>query len=97
MCACCHLGFSSDSPIPKGCGADEALVKAAKRADKLIITEVSVFDLYEGPHVGEDKKSLAIQVTLQPQEKTFTDAEIEALAAKVVDAVTKATGGTLRG
>ncbi len=75
----------------------EKLVKAAKGADKALITEVSVFDVYEGPHVGEGKKSIAIAVTLQPTEKTLTDAEIEAVGKKVVDAVTKATGGTLRG
>jgi len=77
--------------------ASDALVKAAKAADKQFITDVAVFDLYEGPHVGEGKKSLALQVTLQPVEKTFTDVEIEALATKVVEAVTKATGATLRG
>ncbi|PKU22743.1 phenylalanine--tRNA ligase subunit beta [Telmatospirillum siberiense] len=75
----------------------EAVLRAAKGADKALISDVLLFDLYEGPHVGEDKKSLAIQVTLQPVEKTLTDAEIEAIAAKVVDAVGKATGGELRG
>ena len=58
---------------------------------------MTVFDLYEGPHVDADKKSLALQVTLQPTDKTFTDAEIEALAAKIVEAVSKSTGGVLRG
>ncbi len=77
--------------------AADAVVRAAKAADKALISDVSVFDLYEGPHVGEGKKSLAIQVTLQPVEKTLTDAEIEAVAAKVVDAVGRATGGVLRG
>jgi phenylalanyl-tRNA synthetase beta chain len=77
--------------------AADSLVKAAKGADKTFVTEVAVFDLYEGPHVGEGQKSLALQVTLQPQDKTFTDAELEALSAKVVEAVVKATGGSLRG
>lgn len=77
--------------------AADALSKAAKNADKQFVTDVAVFDLYEGPNVGEDKKSLALQVTLQPAEKTFTDAEIEALSAKIVEAVTKATGAALRG
>jgi len=75
----------------------EAVLRAAKGADKTLISDVLLFDLYEGPHAGEGKKSLAIQVTLQPVEKTPTDAEIEAVAAKVVDAVGKATGGVLRG
>ena len=50
-----------------------------------------------GPGVPQGKKSLAIEVTLQPREKTLTDAEIEAVAAKIVAAVQKATGGELRG
>ncbi|MDR3436965.1 phenylalanine--tRNA ligase subunit beta [Telmatospirillum sp.] len=74
----------------------EAVLRAAKGADKTLISDVLLFDLYEGPHVGDDKKSLAIQVTLQPTERTPTDAEIEAIANKVVAAVGKATGGVLR-
>jgi phenylalanyl-tRNA synthetase beta chain len=74
----------------------EALLRAAKGADKTLISDVVLFDLYEGPHVGEGKKSLAIQVTLQPVDRTPTDVEIEAVAARIVDAVGKATGGALR-
>ncbi len=75
----------------------DAVVKAARGADKALITDVGVFDLFAGAGVGDGKKSLAIQVTLQPVERTLTDAEIEAVAQKIVAAVTKATGGTLRG
>ncbi|MBI4967360.1 MAG: phenylalanine--tRNA ligase subunit beta [Rhodospirillales bacterium] len=75
----------------------EALVKAAKSADKNLIAKVEIFDLYEGKGVGEGKKSLALAVTLQPTDKTLTDAEIEAVSAKIVAAVTKATGAALRG
>jgi phenylalanyl-tRNA synthetase beta chain len=74
----------------------EKLVKAAKGADKALITEVRVFDVFAGSGVGEGKKSLALSVTLQPRDKTLTDAEIETVAAKVVSAVNKATGGELR-
>jgi phenylalanyl-tRNA synthetase beta chain len=56
-----------------------------------------VFDVFVGKGVPEGKKSLAIEITLQPREKTLTDAEIEAIAAKIVAAVRKATGGELRG
>ena len=56
-----------------------------------------MFDVFNGQGVPEGKKSLAIEVTLQPRDKTLTDAEIEAVAAKIVAAVTKATGGELRG
>ena len=75
----------------------DALVRAAKAADKVLITEVKVFDLYEGPGIEAGKKSIALAVTLQPTAKTLTDPEIEAVSAQVVAAVVKATGGTLRG
>jgi phenylalanyl-tRNA synthetase beta chain len=71
----------------------DKLVKAAKGADKALISDVTVFDIYK---LDGGKTSLAIDVTLQPREKTLTDAEIEAVSAKIVQAVTKATGGTLR-
>ena len=79
----------------------DKVVRAARGADKALITEVTVFDLFEGGKAveafGEGKKSLAIAVTLQPREKTLTDEEIDAVAAKVVAQVEKATGGVLRG
>jgi len=56
-----------------------------------------LFDRYAGERLPEGKVSLAIQLTLQPRERTLTDAEIEAVVAKVVAAITKATGATLRG
>jgi phenylalanyl-tRNA synthetase beta chain len=73
------------------------IVRAAQGADKKLITGVTVFDLYEGKGIDPDKKSVAIAVTLQPREKTLTDQEIDAVAAKIVAEVTKKTGGTLRG
>jgi len=76
--------------------AAQEVVKAAKGAERQLIERVDVFDVYEGKGVPEGKKSLAIAVTLQPKERTLTDAEIEAVAQKIVSAVAKATGGTLR-
>jgi len=73
------------------------LVNAAMGADKALIEDVRVFDEFIGGSLGEGKKSLAITVRLQPSEKTLKDADIEAVGAKVIDKVTKATGGTLRG
>jgi phenylalanyl-tRNA synthetase beta chain len=70
-------------------------VRAAASADKALIAEARVFDRYEGPGVPEGKVSLAVEVTLQPREKTLTDAEIEAVAAKVVQAAEK-LGARLR-
>ena len=73
------------------------VVRAAYSADRALISDVGVFDVFTGQGVPEGKKSLAIEVTLQPREKTLTDAEIEAVAEKVVAAVNRATGGALRG
>ncbi|MEG1451802.1 phenylalanine--tRNA ligase subunit beta [Brevundimonas sp.] len=71
------------------------LVKAVSGADKALITEVRVFDVYRGKGVPEGQKSIAIEVEIQPREATLTDVEIEALMAKVVAAATKA-GAVLR-
>ena len=72
------------------------IVRAAQSVDKKLITDVTVFDVYEGKGIDPDKKSIAIAVTIQPREKTLTDQEIDAVAAKIVAEVTKKTGGTLR-
>jgi phenylalanyl-tRNA synthetase beta chain len=72
------------------------IVRAAQGVDKKLITDVTVFDVYEGKGIDEAKKSIAIAVTIQPREKTLTDQEIDAVAAKIVAEVTKKTGGTLR-
>ena len=74
----------------------DAMIRAARGADKALIEDVSVFDVYEGKGVEPGKKSVAIAVRLQPTQATLTDAEIEAVAAKIVAAVIKATGGSLR-
>lgn len=73
------------------------IVRLAQGADRKLITAVTVFDVYEGKGIDPDKKSIAIAVTLQPREKTLTDQEIDAVAAKIVAEVTKKTGGSLRG
>jgi len=72
------------------------MVRAAQGVDKKLIVNVSVFDVYEGAGIGADKKSIAIAVTIQPRDKTMTDAEIDALGQRIVAEVTKKTGGTLR-
>jgi phenylalanyl-tRNA synthetase beta chain len=72
------------------------LIKAIRDAEKTLIRDVIVFDVYEGGHLGADKKSVALSVSLQPTDKTLTDAEIEAIAARITTSVTKATGATLR-
>ena len=72
------------------------IVRAAQSIDRKLITGVTVFDVYEGTGIEPGKKSIAIAVTMQPRDKTMTDAEIEALAAKIVAEVGKRTGGVLR-
>lgn len=76
--------------------AAEDISKAALSADKKRVTNVGVFDVYEGEHVGEGMKSVAIAVTIQPRDKTLTDEEIEEISAGIIGKVEKATGGVLR-
>ncbi len=73
-----------------------AIVKAAGSADRRLITGVNVFDVFEGASLGEGRKSVAIQVLIQPVEKTLTDEDFEALTKKIIANVEKTTGGTLR-
>jgi phenylalanyl-tRNA synthetase beta chain len=85
------FAFVVDADVPA-----EAVVQAARTVDSALITEARVFDLFVGGSLGEGKKSLAVNLVLQPTEKTLTDAEIADLAARVVASVEKSTGGTLR-
>src|SRR5579859_202279 len=73
------------------------LVRAVQSADRALITGARVFDVYEGPGVPEGAKSVAVEVTIQPRDKTLTDAEIEALSGRILAAASKATGAKLRG
>jgi phenylalanyl-tRNA synthetase beta chain len=74
----------------------EAVLKAARLADRALIADVRLFDAYAGTGLEAGTKSLAITVRLEPQDRTLTDAEIEAAARKVIQAVEKASGGRLR-
>lgn len=74
----------------------EALVRAVKGADKNLIDDVVVFDDYRGTGMAEDERSLAVEVTLQPREKTLTDAEIEAVSARIIEQAKRALGARLR-
>lgn len=86
------FAFLVDDDVP---AAD--IVRAARSADKALISGVQLFDVYQGQGVPEGKKSVAIQVMLQPFDKTMTDEEIDAVAHKIVIGVTKSTRGELRG
>jgi phenylalanyl-tRNA synthetase beta chain len=86
------FAFVVDRDVPA-----ETLLRAARGVDRKLVSDIRLFDVYEGKGLPEGKKSLAIAVTLQPQEATLTDAEIEAFSGRLGAAVEKATGGTLRG
>jgi phenylalanyl-tRNA synthetase beta chain len=85
------FAFVLGADVPAG-----DVVKAVLSADKKLISGVNVFDVFASESLGAGKKSLALEVTLQPTEKTLTDEEIDAVAAKVIAAVGKATGGVIR-
>jgi phenylalanyl-tRNA synthetase beta chain len=72
------------------------LVRAAEGADKALVVGVGVFDVYEGEGVAPGKKSIAIEVTLQPREATLDEKALESVSSRIIAAVQKATGGTLR-
>jgi phenylalanyl-tRNA synthetase beta chain len=86
------FAFIVDATVPA-----ETLLRAARGVDRKLVTDIRLFDVYEGAGLPAGKKSLAIAVTLQPQDATLTDAEIEAFSKRLVAAVEKATGGVLRG
>ena len=87
------FAFVLDKDVPAG-----DVVKAAAGADKTLISSVSVFDVFEGGALAtEGKKSVAIEITLQPVTATLTEQEIEAVSRKIIADVKKATGGEIRG
>lgn len=85
------FAFLVDQATPAG-----DLVRPILGVDKQLIAEARVFDVYQGQGVPEGQKSVAVEVTLQPREKTLTDAEIEALTGKIVAVAEKAVGAKLR-
>lgn len=85
------FAFELDRDVPAG-----DVLSAARGADKKLIAGAHIFDVYEGEKVGQGRKSLALEVRLQPRDKTLTDDEIDVVSAKIVAAVKKATGGVIR-
>ncbi|MCA6227468.1 phenylalanine--tRNA ligase subunit beta, partial [Phenylobacterium sp.] len=73
------------------------LIRPILASDKALITEARIFDVYQGPGVPEGFKSVAVEVRIQPREQTLTDADIEAVSARIVAAAEKAAGARLRG
>ncbi len=86
------FAFVVDKSVASG-----EILKAAEAADRKMITAVNLFDVFEGASIGEGAKSVAIEVEIQPRERTLTEAEIEAIADRIVDNVKSKTGAVLRG
>jgi phenylalanyl-tRNA synthetase beta chain len=86
------FAFIVDHEVPA-----ESLLRAARGVDRKLVAAIRLFDIYEGAGLPEGKKSLAITIVLQPQERTLTDAEIEGFSKRLIAQVEKATGGRLRG
>ena len=70
--------------LPKEIEANE-IIKKVKKIDKNLIKKVTIFDVYEGDKLPDNKKSIAIRVLLQPQDKTFSDEDIENLSKQIID------------
>ncbi|MEK0085635.1 phenylalanine--tRNA ligase subunit beta [Benzoatithermus flavus] len=85
------FAFVVDASVPAG-----KLLDAVRGVDRRLIRDVRLFDVYAGPNVGEGRKSLAIAVRLQANDRTLTEEEIEAVAGRIVAAAEKATGASLR-
>lgn len=77
--------------------ASRDIIKSAMAADKKLITDAAVFDVYQGKGVEDGKKSVALSVTIQPIDETLNDEQIDALMKSVIDLVEQKTGGVLRG
>jgi phenylalanyl-tRNA synthetase beta chain len=86
------FAFVVDRALPA-----DTVLRAARSVDRKLVAEIRLFDVYQGAGLPDGKKSLAITVRLQPQERTLTDAEIEGFSKRLIAQVEKATGGQLRG
>ncbi|RYZ13964.1 MAG: phenylalanine--tRNA ligase subunit beta [Alphaproteobacteria bacterium] len=86
------FAFVVEEKVPAG-----DITRLALKADPKLITAARVFDVYRGASIGEGKKSVAVEVTLQPRGAALTDEQIEAVSSSIVKSVAKGTGATLRG
>jgi phenylalanyl-tRNA synthetase beta chain len=85
------FAFTVDQALPA-----ETLLRAARGVDKKLVADVRLFDVYTGPGLPAGMKSLAITIVLQPEEETLTDAALDGFSKRLIAAVEKATGGSLR-
>ena len=85
------FAFVLESAVPAA-----ALLSAVRGVDRNLVRDVEIFDLYEGPGVADGMKSIAVSVAFQPGSASMTESEIETLCGRIVAAVARQTGGTLR-
>jgi phenylalanyl-tRNA synthetase beta chain len=72
------------------------LIKTISNCDKQVIKEVNIFDIYNGKNIAEDKKSVALRIKIQSEEKTLTSVEIDSISKKIIEATSKFYGAQLR-
>ena len=81
--------------FPKEINANE-IIKKIKKVDKNLIQKVTIFDVFEGDKLPENKKSIALRVLMQPQDKTFSDQEIDNLSNQIIDVISKSFDASIR-
>ena len=74
----------------------EDLINEIKLVDKILIQEISVFDVYQGNNIPKDKKSVSLSILIQPSDKSLTDDDLEKLSSKIIDRVFKTFGAEIR-
>ena len=74
----------------------EKVIQAAKSADKKLITDIIIYDIYEGKNIPEGKKSIAIKVTIQPNLESLTDKDLEQISSNIIEVIKTKISGTLR-
>ena len=74
----------------------EDLINEIKLVDKILIQEISVFDVYQGNNIPKDKKSVSLSIVIQPTDKSLTDDDLEKLSSKIIDCVFKTFGAEIR-
>ncbi len=72
------------------------LIDSAMKVDRNLIQDVEIFDLFEDPNLGENKKSMAIKVTMQAADRTLKEDEIQELSSKIIEVIEKSTSGSVR-
>ena len=81
--------------FPREIQANE-IIKKVKKVDKNLIQKVTIFDVYDGDKLPDNKKSIAFRVLMQPQDKTFSDREIENLSKKIIDEISISFEASIR-